>query len=64
MVFSAKGFFLTGFTGLLGSSFFFPFPDEREKDSFAGGSGSRGFLWRPKMALWPVQGYWSSSLRS
>jgi len=65
MVFSAKSFsFLTELTGFSGFSFcFFPFPDERGK-SFAGGSGIRGFLRRPKMVLWPVQGYLSNSLRS
>ena len=40
MVFSAKGFsFLTEFTGSLGSSFFFPFPEEREKDNPPIGGG-------------------------
>ncbi len=33
-------------------------------ESSLGGSGTRGFLQRPRMALWPVQGYLSSSLRS
>ena len=74
MVFSAKGFsFLTGLTGFSGFlCCFFPFPEEKEKDnppsaekdSFVGGSGSRGFLRWPKMVLWPVQGYLFSSLRS
>ncbi len=83
MVFSAKGLFWTGSTGLLGSFFFFPFPEEKEKENppaaegvrpaegiglgaelLCGGSGSRGFLRRPRMVLWPVQGYLSSSLRS
>ena len=63
MVFSS----LTGLTGLTGFSgllcCFFPFPDEREKvnppsaegvlgaESSLGGSGTRGFLRRPRMAL-------------
>ena len=38
-------------------------PPLAEKGSFEGGYGISGFLRRPKMALWPVQGYLSSSWR-
>ena len=59
---------LAGFSGFL--CCFFPFPDEREKDnppsaekdSFEGDTGISGFLRWPRIALWPVHGYLSSSL--
>ena len=60
MVFSVRGFsFLTpvdhpggepgstgqaGFTGLLGSSFFFPFPEEREKENPLSAEGVVPFM--------------------
>ena len=78
MVCSAKGFSWTpvpssgatgqaGSTGLIGSSFFFPFPEEKEKENppsaegvrgaerLFGGLGSRGFWRWPRMALWPAR---------
>jgi len=44
MVFSAKDLFWTGSTGLLGSFFFFPFPEEKEKENPPSAEGVVPFM--------------------